>query len=625
MGMRIPTIERQIGPAPVPAPRYQPAEAIGAGEAMIGRAMERVGQMVFERAKEIKARDDKTRAMELYNDFAKRRTEYIYGENGIMSLSGPAARGAYDRSLTDLDAWRDEYLSQAENDDQRYLLQGMLDDDIRQSTEEVSRHEAEERQKTAKATFDATLAQAESDVALAAGDPTRFESSLRSVEQSLVLYYNLDPNDPGHAAFLTDQMQIARGNLHLIALDSMIKAGNYRAAQAWFDAHKGEIPGDKIGDVAQAIREGMKYITLQEKGAEIVATYDWRRAQDGREHIRKTFEGAEEENMLAYCEKLWDEQKEAYQQELKKRVRMQADALALRFSYHNPKACYDYIRDSDEYEEDIKEPLLQEMKKRFDEDKSTFPQMQSDTYDAAIEQIAIAKSFDEAEDIINKTGLKQELKDRLIVYAADKFNRDLDYPGAPQRTDERVFANLIIHGFDINPKTGKANLLTECPTWEKFVEKYGGKIDINDRRYIMSLYRNDDGRKKNADEIAWGFNQGTMLSRMIKDAGIEDPLEYASAWQYVMLSVATIEANTGKKLTPVEFTKLAKESLETHKVWIRKRGLFGIDILWPDVRKNITAWKEKLPPGFIYDEKRQAIYYKAPDGKLYKVEPSYFE
>lgn len=157
------------------------------------------------------------------------------------------------------------------------------------------------------------------------------------------------------------------------------------------------------------------------------------------------------------------------------------------------------------------------------------------------------------------------------------------------------------------------------------MEKYGGKIDINDRRYIMSLYRNDDGRKKNADEIAWGFNQGTMLSRMIKDAGIEDPLEYASAWQYVMLSVATIEANTGKKLTPVEFTKLAKESLETHKVWIRKRGLFGIDILWPDVRKNITAWKEKLPPGFIYDEKRQAIYYKAPDGKLYKVEPSYFE
>ena len=564
--MRVPVVEQRVGVAPVPSARFQPAQAAGAGEQMLGQAMSQVGRMVFERAKELKIRDDKTGAMQLYNDYAKRRQQYMYGKGGIMTLMGPGTKDAYDHSVTALETMRDESLGLAENDDQRFILNGLLGEDINQSTAMVSRHEAEENQKAVKSAFEGTLAQARSDVALAAGDPTMFDAAVKNVQGAMILLYNLDTENPEHVTFLNQQMELARQELHTYELDSMIKAKNYTGAQAWFDKYKEDLPADKIASFKQSIDAGLQDDRVRELAGELVGKYD----------------------------------------------------------YHKSKDCYDYIRANDDYDADTKKMLISEMRTRFGEQESQFLQSQSDTYDSAVNQIAAAPSYTAALGIIKDSGLKQELQDRLRADAADKFNIDPHYANTAQYSDMKILSSIIVKAGQIDPRTGKSAFLIECPNWNKFFDKYGGKLSNADQRYFLNIYK-PNGKDASEEEIAWGFNRASMLSRLIKDAGIDDLVEESIAWQYVQVVAATIEKETGKKMTPAEYTKVAKDNLETYRVWVRGRSLLGIDVLWPDVRKNITPWKENLLPGFIYDEKRQAILYKGPDGKLYKVDPSYFE
>jgi hypothetical protein len=201
---------------------------------------------------------------------AKAESEQVYGEQGYLTRKGKDALPLPEEST----AWYDKTAGEIETSLSTPEAKAKFARIRAQRSEQLDltmrRHVSQEMKIYAAAEAQASVENS-ADLAIAkALDPTAAGIELRRGERTIV---TIGKQFGKPQEQIDAELQQYRGKVHLGIVDRMLANGQTTAAQIYFDEVKaaGEIPGDAIGAVEKALKEGAVREQAQKETARIMA------------------------------------------------------------------------------------------------------------------------------------------------------------------------------------------------------------------------------------------------------------------------------------------------------------------------------------------------------------------
>jgi hypothetical protein len=244
------------------------ASSSGQGGQQLGAAIEHVGLDIAKQARVEEQRLNTLRAEDSFNQLQNRAMDLAFGDSGYTKVLGADAVSKPIR--TDYTKRFDDAVSEISgtltNDEQRVEFQKRVDLGRLKFQEGILHHLAKQSEVYGKQVFDGTITTAKRDAVASWDNPRSIDASLVRVDNAIGEY----AQSQGWAQeFVDAQRRIKHGEIHSEVIGQAIKSGNWRYAQAWYDAHKEDIDVTTAKSLEAAVAQG----TQKERAATYRADY----------------------------------------------------------------------------------------------------------------------------------------------------------------------------------------------------------------------------------------------------------------------------------------------------------------------------------------------------------------
>lgn len=233
----------------------QSATSSGAGVQHLGAALEHVGEQLGHQAKVEEARINTLRAEDAYNQVQNKALDLAYGDKGYTTIQGADAvskpiRIDYSKRFDDAVS---EISATLTNDEQRSQFQHRVGVGRLKFQEGILHHLAKQGDVYAKQVFDGTVTTSKRDAVAGWDNPREVDSALLRVDNAIAEYADREgwPKEMRDA-----QRRIKHGEIHSEVIGQAIATGNYRYAQAWFEAHKEDVDVATAKSLELNVRNG---------------------------------------------------------------------------------------------------------------------------------------------------------------------------------------------------------------------------------------------------------------------------------------------------------------------------------------------------------------------------------
>ncbi|MCX7168623.1 MAG: hypothetical protein NTV11_20445 [Rhodocyclales bacterium] len=193
---------------------------------------------------------DQARLQESYTKLSKAANASLYGDGGVMGLSGSQAVGAADKWSVDYDKIAGE-LSAELHPRQAQKFQKIVQVTKRAYHDNVMRHEFTQNKVFKDETAKAVIDQALENAGVNYEDGGLIGLNLGTARETLVKR----PEYLGASAEVRQRMDAAlEGSFHARVVTAALDAGNTGYAKEWFDANRDRIPLDMRGKVEKQLK-----------------------------------------------------------------------------------------------------------------------------------------------------------------------------------------------------------------------------------------------------------------------------------------------------------------------------------------------------------------------------------
>lgn len=254
---RVPTYDSfQVSPNALPEVRQTDpgsadfARVAGRQTQELGKALSGFGSEMNKIAMAEQEEVDQARLQEQYTRLSKAANASLYGDGGVMGLSGSQAVGAADKWSVDYDKVASE-LSGELHPRQAEKFQKIVQVTKRAYHDNVMRHEFKQAQ-----SYKDDAGKAAIDQALENAGANYQDGQTVDLQMGLARGVLLQrPEYLGASAEVRQRMDAAlEGSFHARVVTAALDAGNSSYAKTWFDANKDRIPLDMRGKVEKQIK-----------------------------------------------------------------------------------------------------------------------------------------------------------------------------------------------------------------------------------------------------------------------------------------------------------------------------------------------------------------------------------
>lgn len=153
----VPVSPQRVREAALPAFRVQPVGDVTAYGGGVGRATEKLGQVIEARAIERQKEIDTKAVLDISNQFDADNIAFFHDKKkGLFSQEKDAAQGSYEKTVNYFKEKTKQYEGLTRNENQKQLLMGHLNGRIQTYLYNASIHESKEYQEARKSTLEAT-------------------------------------------------------------------------------------------------------------------------------------------------------------------------------------------------------------------------------------------------------------------------------------------------------------------------------------------------------------------------------------------------------------------------------------------------------------------------------------
>lgn len=280
------------GAGTTPAQQFRTdADMFGAVQ---GRNASEAGSKLTDYANRLIKAEDERASMEVENAIRDWSHETLQGQNGIYNKKGGNAIGAtkgvvdgYKKFSADL--LKGKIVSSATRQRiEQYI--GERGDSMRR---EVSRYEVQQKRAYDAGLRKARIEGAMEDAALYYNDPKR----LAEAKQKILSTHGANASANGWSnEQKNEQIENDISKMHIQVMDRMLATNQGGAAQAYFEANKGEIDGGDIIAVEKAVTQGALANTAQEATDAIMSA--GMSQEDALKEARKNFKGKQRDEVV---------------------------------------------------------------------------------------------------------------------------------------------------------------------------------------------------------------------------------------------------------------------------------------------------------------------------------------
>lgn len=240
-------------------------EDFGAAES---RALNQLGNVAANRAKEIKTQDDSNAVKEAFATASDRMRGFLHGEGGIYSQQGRNAFGSVQSTDEEMAKIQSEVDATLKNDEQKALFNKLWGQRRETSLNGVSRYEAGQRR-----TY--------TEQAQAAIDKDALDNAVNnyldesSIQDSLdIIEFNVRTSGQGkEAGVIDEEIAVKQAQVHKAVIDRML-VNEPELAEKYYEKVKDNIDGESKTVIEKSIQTRTKSAEAQRHTDEIMATVD---------------------------------------------------------------------------------------------------------------------------------------------------------------------------------------------------------------------------------------------------------------------------------------------------------------------------------------------------------------
>lgn len=293
--------------SPITPQRQQGAEAFGAG---LARGLQDAGNVMTQRALQLKAEEDEARAREMDTEFSRRMLEVLHDpESGYFTQKGRTAMDGFKPTQETIDKLRREIAARAGNDTQRQLFERSATARQTAGLESMSRHAARETTTWKNQVDEAAAIQARDMAVANRNDPKIVSQNINAgrYAQAMILDRQGVTGEAKQVA-----LEAWETETHKAIIDGMLKDDNPQAAKAYYERNMERIDGTSRPGIEQAIDTSRRE-TVTQQAADGYMLSGMTEAQ-ALADARKKFSGKDEDEVVSRIKTRFAEQRQVKNQ-----------------------------------------------------------------------------------------------------------------------------------------------------------------------------------------------------------------------------------------------------------------------------------------------------------------------
>ena len=294
--MRVPRIipQETIKTPPTPTATAPGPEAFGGA---IASALSQSGAQLEAHAKRMQEERDAIKGLNLVVKAQQRITDMLYGEEGLLLRQGLEADGSSKEFLERYPQIIDEFVAEAENDNQRNIVAQSMLRQLAAYQGQLAKHEAAEMQKAKNQELQATLASLSETAIASLGDPETMAVITEEIERVAVALAG-SYGEEVVVSLVNETMD----KIHSGVISNLLANDAIEAAKDYYEQNKEEMSTTSRTKVEGFITNKEQVIFVQEKGYEIFQQFGLYNEAGALEYIRENFTGEIQNKLMTYVQ-----------------------------------------------------------------------------------------------------------------------------------------------------------------------------------------------------------------------------------------------------------------------------------------------------------------------------------
>lgn len=294
--MRVPRLipQETIKTPPTPTATAPGPEAFGGA---IASALSQSGAQLEAHARRMQEERDAIKGLNLVVKAQQRVTDMLYGEEGLLLRQGLEADGSSKEFLELYPQIIDEFVAEAENDNQRNIVVQSMLRQLAAYQGQLAKHEAAELQKAKNQELQATLASLSETAIASLGDPETMAVITEEIERVAVALAG-NYGEEVVVSLVNETMD----KIHSGVISNLLANDAIEAAKNYYEQNKEEMSTASRTKVEGFITNKEQVVFVQEKGYEIFQQFGLGNEAQALEYIRENFTGELENKLMTYVQ-----------------------------------------------------------------------------------------------------------------------------------------------------------------------------------------------------------------------------------------------------------------------------------------------------------------------------------
>lgn len=306
--MRVPRLipQETIKTPPTPTATAPGPEAFGGA---IASALSQSGAQLEAHARHMQEERDAIKGLNLVVKAQQRVTDMLYGEEGLLLRQGLEADGSSKEFLERYPQIIDEFVAEAENDNQRNIVVQSMLRQLAAYQGQLAKHEAAELQKAKNQELQATLASLSETAIASLGDPETMAVITEEIERVAVALAG-SYGEEVVVSLVNETMD----KIHSGVISNLLANDAIEAAKDYYEQNKEEMSTASRTKVEGFIANKEQVVFVQEKGYEIFQQFGIYNEAGALEYIRENFTGELENKLMTYVQGVYVDERRVQQE-----------------------------------------------------------------------------------------------------------------------------------------------------------------------------------------------------------------------------------------------------------------------------------------------------------------------